>query len=108
MRLTRMLAVAMGAALVFAAAACSNEDGKGGTDSPKTVEKLSYSTSFGTFGRESYVYVAQEKGYFAEAGIEVIVKPGNGTGEVLKNMVAGQIDIAPVDSTGYLLQVGTG
>lgn len=108
MRLTRILTVTAVAALTLGASACSGGGEQGGTDPEKTIDKVKYSTSFGTFGRESYIYVAIEKGYFAEAGIEVTVTPGNGTGDILTKMAGGQIDFAPVDGTGLLLQVGSG
>jgi len=108
MRQTRILAVTAVAALSMAAAACSGSAEPRGSDAQKPIDKVKYSTSFGNFGREAYVYVAIEKGYFADAGIEVTVTAGNGTGDVLTKMAGGQIDFAPVDGTGFLLQVGAG
>ncbi len=108
MRLTRTLGLTLAATVVVAMAACSGGDKKDTGTTPKTVDKVNYATGFGFFGREAYVYTAIEKGYFAEAGIEVSVKGGNGTGDTLKNVSGGQIDFAPVDGTGYLLQVGGG
>lgn len=107
MRLPRVLVVAAAVAMVAATSACGS-DNKGETSNPKTVDKVSYATSFGQNGREAYAYVAKEKGFFTEAGLDVTITPGAGTGELLKQITGGRIDFAPVDSTGYLLQVGGG
>lgn len=108
MRLTRALGLTLAATVVVALSACGDSDANNGTTAPKTIDKVNYATGFGMFGREAYVYTAIEKGYFRDAGIEVSVKPGNGTGDTLKNIVGGQIDFAPVDGTGFLLQAGQG
>src|SRR5882757_9717723 len=72
MRLSRTLAaVALTTALVVTAG-CSS--GKTDNKSNSTaIQKVNYMTSFRTFGRESYVYVAIEKGYFKDAGLDVTV-----------------------------------
>ena len=40
------------------------------------------------------IYVAQEKGYFREAGIEVKILSPSDTSDALKLAVAGQVDLA--------------
>ncbi|MGK5678416.1 ABC transporter substrate-binding protein [Actinoplanes sp. URMC 104] len=89
-----------------AAAGCSDDsadsDGGGGT----ALEKITYLTSFGTFGRDSYAYVALEKGYFKDAGFDVEVKPGSGSGENIKSIVAGNAQFTPIDLTGGLIAAG--
>jgi NitT/TauT family transport system substrate-binding protein len=61
---------------------------------PTTID---YATSFGNFGRDAYVYVAIEKGYFREAGFEVNVTSGPGSVDNMKFVAAGRLDYAPVD-----------
>jgi len=67
------------------------------------VDKVTYLTSFGTFGRDAYVYVAQENGYFDEAGLDVTIKPGAGSVDNMKLVAAGQADFAPADVTALVL-----
>ncbi|MFI6094553.1 ABC transporter substrate-binding protein [Lentzea sp. NPDC051213] len=71
--------------------------------SPQTSEakrdKVSYLTSFNTFGRDAYAYVAQEKGFFAEAGIDVTITPGTGSVDVLKLVAGGRADFGVADFT---------
>jgi NitT/TauT family transport system substrate-binding protein len=89
-----------------AAAGCGGSDDDNGTDSGQALEKVTYLTSFGTFGRDSYAYVAKEKGYFKDAGFDVEIKPGAGTGENIKQIVAGNAAFTPIDLTGGLLTAG--
>ncbi|SCE89329.1 ABC transporter substrate-binding protein [Micromonospora chokoriensis] len=110
-RLTRTVATAALATALAFVSACSSgsdsaDDAKGGDS--KSLEKVTYLTSFGNFGRDSYAWVAKEKGFFKEAGFDVEIKPGQGTGGVIQTIVGGQADFGPVDLTGSLLQVGNG
>ena len=102
MRLIRAAGVAA-MVLVLAATGCGSGGGK---SKAAAVDKLNYLTSFGTFGREAYVWVGVEKGYFKDAGIELAIKPGTGTGDNLKLIASGQADFSPCDFTGTLIQIG--
>lgn len=109
-RLTRTVATAALATALALVSGCSSgsddSDAKGGDG--KALEKVTYLTSFGNFGRDSYAWVAKEKGFFKEAGFEVEIKPGQGTGSVIQTIVGGQADFGPIDLTGGLLQLGNG
>ncbi|MDX6738771.1 ABC transporter substrate-binding protein [Actinocorallia sp. A-T 12471] len=89
--------------LLLAVTACGGgaEDG----DSGAALEKVNYLTSFNTFGRDAYVYVAQEKGYFKEAGLDVDVKPGSGTVDVMKLLASGRADFGPGDFTAASITI---
>ncbi|MBM7076912.1 ABC transporter substrate-binding protein [Micromonospora humida] len=109
-RLTRTVAAATLATALALVSACSggsdSADAKTGDGS--SLEKVTYLTSFGNFGRDSYAWVAKDKGFFKEAGFDVEIKPGQGTGAVIQTIVGGQADFGPIDLTGGLLQVGNG
>ena len=84
-RLTRTVAAAALATALALVSACSSgsdsaDDAKGGDG--KALEKVTYLTSFGNFGRDSYAWVAKDKGFFKDAGFDVEIKPGQGTGGV--------------------------
>jgi NitT/TauT family transport system substrate-binding protein len=64
---------------------------------PAETRQVNYLTSFSTFGRDAYVYVADELGYFDEAGLEVTVNPGTGTVDVMRLIAAGTADFGPAD-----------
>ena len=82
--------------LLLTITACSSPD-----DSPADAgrTKVSYLTSFSTFGRDAYAYVAQEKGYFTEAGLDVTITPGTGTVDVLKLVAGGRANFGAADFT---------
>jgi NitT/TauT family transport system substrate-binding protein len=82
----------------------STDDGGNGTG--QALEKIVYTTSFGSYGRDAYAYVAQEKGYFKDAGFDVDIKPGSGTVENIKAVVSGNAQFNASDLTGLLLSAG--
>ncbi|GAA2573175.1 ABC transporter substrate-binding protein [Winogradskya consettensis] len=102
----RTLGAAALATTVAGAAGCSDDDTDGGPGDAGALEKITYLTSFGTFGRDAYAYVAKEKGYFSDAGFDVDIKPGNGSLENVKAIVGGTAQFTPIDLTGGLLAAG--
>ena len=66
------------------------------------LQTIQYATSFGNFGRDAFVYVAIEKGYFRAAGFDVRVVPGFGTDNA-RLLAAGQIDYAGAEITGTIV-----
>jgi NitT/TauT family transport system substrate-binding protein len=89
-----------------AASGCSSS--KDGGAAPKEVDKVAYITAFGAVGRDAFAWVAKEKGYFAEAGIEVEVKEGAGNVPNLTALKSGQVQFAALDFTGAVIQAGKG
>ncbi|NGY64475.1 ABC transporter substrate-binding protein [Lentzea sp. NEAU-D13] len=88
-------------AIVLAVSACGG--------SPQSVEyqrtKVNYLTSFNTFGRDAYAYVAQEKGFFGQAGLDVTITPGTGSVDVLKLVAGGRADFGIADFTATAITV---
>ncbi|MEU5942748.1 ABC transporter substrate-binding protein [Micromonospora sp. NPDC047548] len=109
-RLTRTVAAAALATALALVSGCSSgsDESKAKGGDGKALEKVTYLTSFGNFGRDSYAWVAKEKGFFKEAGFDVEIKPGQGTGAVIQTIVGGKADFGPIDLTGGLLQLGNG
>jgi NitT/TauT family transport system substrate-binding protein len=106
---TRTLAAATIATALAVTAGCSDgSDASTETSGAQSLEKVTYLTSFGNFGRDAYAYVAKEKGYFRDAGFDVDIKPGAGTGDNIKLIVGGQAQFTPIDLTGGLLTAGAG
>lgn len=77
--------------------------GVAGAGQSQNLVDIKYSTSFGTFGREAYAYVALEKGYFRDAGFNVSITPGTGTINVATLVASGQVDYGPGDTTAMVL-----
>ncbi|MGW0501375.1 ABC transporter substrate-binding protein [Micromonospora sp. NPDC003241] len=107
-RLTRTVAAATMATALALASACSSGSDGADENVGSSLEQVTYLTSFGNFGRDSYAWVAKEKGFFKDAGFDVEIKPGQGTNGVIQTIVGGQAQFGPIDLTGGLLQLGNG
>lgn len=83
-------------ASTFVLAVVGTASGSGrGADGALTA--VTYSTSFGNFGRDAYAWVALEKGYFRDAGFDVKIVPGAGSVAVAQAIAAGSVDFGPAD-----------
>ncbi|HTF06870.1 MAG TPA: ABC transporter substrate-binding protein [Asanoa sp.] len=109
-KIVRGVVAATAATALLVTAGCSGDESAtpekaGGQTS---VQKVSYLTGLGLLGRESFVYVAEKKGFFAEVGLEVEVRPGAGTASNLGLLEAGKVDFAAVDVAAGLIEYGKG
>jgi NitT/TauT family transport system substrate-binding protein len=98
------------ATVLIGVSGCSDSgDGdtkKSATDG-KPLDKVTYLTAFGAAGRDAFAFVAQEKGYFKEAGIDVDIQLGKASGENVKQVVAGQAQFSNLDLVGGWILEGT-
>ncbi len=91
--------------VLLAASGCSSKSDAGaGSNGHKGLDKVTYMTSFGNFGRDAYVWEAMAKGYFKDAGIDITIKPGTGTGNV-QLLAAGKVQFTAVDFSGGIIQI---
>ena len=106
-RRSRALAATLLAAVLLTATACGSSDDKD-TKAGTTVDKVAYKTAFGSVGRDSFVWVAKEKGFFKEAGIDVDIQKGAGNVPNLTALKSKQVQFAALDFTGAVIQSGLG
>ena len=66
---------------------------------------INYLTSFSTFGRDAYAYVAKELGFFEEEGLDVAINPGGGTVGVMQLIAAGTADFGPGDAATAFIAI---
>lgn len=99
----RVLALEVVGLLVLSLALGAAASAQSSATKRSAADKITYLTSFGTFGRDAYAYVARENGYFEDAGLDVTIKPGSGSVDNMKLLAAGQADFAPVDVTALVL-----
>lgn len=92
--------VSLAILLATACVACGEEP-----EAARDTTEVTYLTSFSTFGRDAYAYVAQEKGFFADADLDVTINPGSGTVDVLKLVSGGRADFGVTDLTGTMITV---
>src|SRR5688572_24761558 len=73
------------------------------------LQKVAYGSDFLISGTTAPIFIAIEKGYFAEAGIEVTVSRGFGSADAVKRAATGQADIVQGDiGTAMLLRSNEG
>ncbi|WP_127503843.1 ABC transporter substrate-binding protein [Actinoplanes solisilvae] len=92
--------------LVVAIGGCGDDGAGGGT--PESRDNVTYVTAFGAVGRDAFVWVAKEKGYFDEAGIDVTIQKGAGNVQNLTMIKSNQAQFGALDFTGAVIQAGTG
>ncbi|WP_223878506.1 ABC transporter substrate-binding protein [Microbacterium radiodurans] len=66
---------------------------------------MRYLTAFNTFGRDAYAFVAQEKGFFADHGLNVTIEPGTGSVDVMKLVASGSADFGIADFSAVAVTV---
>jgi NitT/TauT family transport system substrate-binding protein len=74
--------------VVLAAAATSS--------SASALDKLSVRLDFSPWGVQAAMHLAQNKGWFKEAGLEVDIQDGRGSGNTIQLVNAGQADVGQV------------
>jgi len=88
------------------AAGCGDDgEDTGGPDSEPV--SVTYLTGFGCSAHDSFMFVAEEKGYFDEAGLDVTLEPAGGQ-QNYHTLLADEAQFTYVDFTGMLLDVGRG
>jgi NitT/TauT family transport system substrate-binding protein len=91
--------------LLVALTACHSTSSSSTTPS---VDKINYLTAFGAVGRDAFIWVAKEKGYFKDANIDVNIQLGAAVGDNLKNLSAGKAQFASLDLIGAWILAGKG
>lgn len=110
-RSSRVLAALLATCVAVVASGCSSSDkdgDKAAASGGTTTTKVTYVTAFGAVGRDAFVWVAAEKGYFKDAGIEVEIQKGAGNVQNLTMLKSDQAQFAALDYTGAVIQAGTG
>jgi NitT/TauT family transport system substrate-binding protein len=105
--MTRLLGVFVAVSAMALSTGCSDDGGETGSAKPG-VEKVKYLTGASILGREAFVFVAIEKGYYKAVGLDVEVQAGKGTNVGLQLLQSGQVQFAALDITAALIEYGKG
>lgn len=102
----------LGAAAVLPSAgilaACTGGEGRPPAAGGEPAQ-VRVNTGLGLFqGREAYLTIAEQLGFFREEGIAVEVLPGEGTEFNLTQLAAGQVDIATIDINAGMIEYAKG
>ena len=99
----KILAILLASAMVFAMVACGTSKNNAEEDK-KDLEKITFVLDWTPNTNHTGLYVAQEKGYFEEAGLEVeIVQPPEDGAEVLVASGKAQFGVSFQDSMAAAL-----
>jgi NitT/TauT family transport system substrate-binding protein len=106
---TARAALAGAAALVMLATACSSasNDPEPGPSGPAGPDSVVYLTGFNASAHDAFIFVADEKGFFDEAGIDIDIQLGAGT-QNLGPLLAEEAQFTYIDLVGLLYQMGNG
>lgn len=67
------------------------------------ADKLTFVTDFGYLGRHAYYFVALDKGYYKDAGLDVDIVRGQGSADAVKQVAAGTAQIGFADAASVIL-----
>ena len=108
-RRSRALAAVLLATVLATASACtSSSSGASDSSSSGKTDKVTYVTGFGAVGRDAFIWVAKQKGYFAAAGIDIDIQKGAGNVPNLTMLKSNQAQFAALDFSGAEILSGTG
>jgi NitT/TauT family transport system substrate-binding protein len=99
----KFLAAAASVALLATAAGCGGDDESGGGDSAGETTAITVTTPFPSCLAFFPLYVAIERGYFADEGLDVSVEPLDGSGAAIQAVQADRAQIA-MPSPGPFMQ----
>src|SRR5258708_34371661 len=66
-------------------------------------ESVTFITDFGFNGRHAYYYVALDRGYYKEAGLDVTIVRGSGSADAIRKVGAGAAQIGFADAGSLVL-----
>lgn len=96
------------AVLLFGVGACGDGKSGGQSTSGGTGDKLTLTLNWVPYGEHAPFYYGLKKGYYKAEGVDLEIKPGNGSGNVIKQVDQKQTDIAWADTPVLLRSVATG
>lgn len=68
------------------------------------LTKINYATSFLAFGWDAPFYLAQERGYFKQQGLDVTIRQGKGSADAIKTLLGGANDLVSAERTAMAIQ----
>src|SRR5258706_15001037 len=67
------------------------------------ADSISLITDFGYNGRHAYFFVAMDKGYYKDAGLDVKIIGGSGSGDAIRQVGAGHAHFGLADGGSLVL-----
>jgi NitT/TauT family transport system substrate-binding protein len=106
-RLASLLAVA---ALAFAPAACGTAPSTSATSGSgsQTKTKVTLTLNWVPYGEHAPFYYGLKKGIYSKAGIDLVLKPGTGSGNTIQQVAQGKTDFGWADTPPLLKGISAG
>ena len=92
-RIRRTIAILGAATLMVGIAACSET----ATDGDQPLEAFTVVLDFVPNGEYAPLFIAQEKGWYEDVGLDVTIEKGSGSADTIKRIAAGQGDLGMAD-----------
>jgi NitT/TauT family transport system substrate-binding protein len=70
------------------------------------ADSLTFVTDFGFNGRHAYYFLALEKGYYKDEGLDVAIVRGQGSSDAVKQVAAGSAQLGFADASAVILARG--
>lgn len=80
----------------------------GGFSSSQASEKVIFSLNWVPYGLHYGIFAAEAQGYYREAGLEVDIQRGYGSGDTVKRTATGAADIGMADMASVIVGRGNG
>ncbi len=100
-------ALALTALVLAPVTACGNSDDAGDTGSGGN-KKTTLTLNWVPYGEHAPFYYGLKNGFFSAEGIELVVQPGNGSGNTIKQVAQKQTEFGWADTPALLKSVATG
>jgi len=69
----------------------------------QAADKVTFVTDFGYLGRHAYYFVAQDRGYYKAADLDVDIVRGQGSADAVKQVAAGTAQLGFADAASVIL-----
>lgn len=107
--------VAIGAAMALLAVSCGDDAADGSRTGPTETSAATGAPTPVTLYLDFFVdgvhapfFVAEEKGYFEEEGLDVTIEPGQGSADAVRVAASGRSELALADASTVVSAIATG
>ena len=96
------------ATLALAACAPNRDDNNNAGEAPADAEQVTLTLNWVPYGEHAPFYYGFQEGFYADEGIDLEIKPGNGSGTTIQAVSEGQTDFGWADTPPLLKGISSG
>ena len=98
-----LIAAALAGGLVIAGCSTGSSGGESGLTAPGNLEKTNLTVAAVPALDSAALYIAQQRGYFADEGLHVTILPAVSSKNVIAQQAAGKLDVTVGNYVSYIL-----